>query len=114
MATYDHLPVYKVCYDLILLLFSSNRHMQRDYRYTLGETVNKELITLITNIYKANTRYRKKEILGEARENIETVRLLLRLAMELKQIPMKTFVSASEMIENISRQLTAWERSCKE
>ncbi len=114
MATYDNLPVYKVCYDLILLIFTSGRHMQRDYRFTLGETMKKELIQLMANIYRANCRYQKKELLSRARENLELVRLLLRLSMELKQVPLKTFATANVKIESISKQLTAWEKSCKE
>lgn len=114
MATYDNLPVYKVCYDLILQLFASGRNMQRDYRFTLGETMKKELMLLMANIYRANCRYQKKELLAAARENLEIVRLLLRLSMELKQVPLKTFASANEKIENVGKQLTAWEKSCKE
>ena len=60
MATYDNLPVYKACYSLLLLLFNGARNMQRDYRYTLGETMKNELIALITNIYRANCRIQKK------------------------------------------------------
>lgn len=114
MATYDNLPVYKVCYDLILQLFALTRNMQRDYRFTLGETLNKELIALMTNIYRANCRTQKKSLLNDARENIEVVRLLLRLSMEMKQVPLKHFVAATVKVESISKQLTAWERSCKE
>ncbi len=114
MATYDNLPVYKVCYDLLLLLFQICGNMQRDFRFTLGESMKKELIALMVNIYRANCRRQKKSLIGDARENLEVTRLLLRLAMELKQIPLKHFVTANEMIESISKQLTAWEKSCKE
>jgi hypothetical protein len=113
MATYDNLPVYKACYSLLLLLFNSVRNMQRDYRYTLGESMKNELIALITNIYRANCRIEKKQLLTTARENIEVVRLLLRLSKDLKQFPLKQFVMANEKVESISKQLTAWERSCK-
>ncbi|MCC8146605.1 MAG: four helix bundle protein [Bacteroidales bacterium] len=114
MATYNNLPVYKICYDLILQIFASSRHMQRDYRFTLGETMKVELIALITNIYRANSRYQKKKLIADARENLEVIRLLLRLCMELKQIPLNIFASANEKMESISKQLTAWEKSCKE
>ena len=113
MATYDNLPVYKACYSLLILLFGSARHMQRDYRYTLGETMKNELVALITNIYRANCRMEKKALLATARENIEVVRLLLRLSKDLHQFPLKPFVAANEKIESISKQLTAWEKSCK-
>ncbi|MDR1882784.1 MAG: four helix bundle protein [Prevotella sp.] len=114
MATYDRLPVYKECYDLLLLLFQFCGMMQREYRYTLGEALKKELIALITDIFRANCSYRKKELLAGAREHVEVTRLLIRLCHDLKQLPLKTYALASDRIENISKQLTAWERSCKD
>jgi hypothetical protein len=114
MGTYDHLPVYKECYDLLVSIFTTGRYMQRDYRYTLGESLKKELVSLMTAIYRANCRRAKKELLLQAREHLEVSRLLLRLCYELKQLPLKSFVSSSEKMESIGRQLTAWERSCRE
>ena len=113
MATYDHLPVYKESYDLLVIAFTSCRNMQRDYRYTLGENLKKELLDMVTNIYRANCRYQKMELIAQARENLEIARLLWRLCNELKLVSLKIFVSASEKIENISCQLTAWEKSCE-
>ena len=113
MATFDNLPVYKASYSLFLILFTGLRHMQRDYRYTLGEALKLELIALITNVYRANSREEKKPILQKARENIEVIRLLLRLSYDLKQFPLKEFAQASEKIESVSKQLTAWDKSCK-
>ncbi|GHT77607.1 hypothetical protein AGMMS50262_19060 [Bacteroidia bacterium] len=46
-----------------------------------------------------------------ARENVVVIRLLFRAAHDSKQIGMKQFVSVSEQIESISKQLTAWEKS---
>ncbi|NDV46378.1 four helix bundle protein [Paludibacter sp. 221] len=114
MATYENLPVYKVSYDLLLLLFKSSKHMQRDYRYTLGESMKKELMTLLQNIYRANCATHKKELLATARENVEVIRLQFRLCNDLNQFPLRDFVRANEYIESLSKQLTAWERSVKQ
>jgi hypothetical protein len=85
--------------------------MQRDFRFTLGEAMKKELIALIINVYKANSIYQKRGFISAARENLEVVRLLLRITKELKQVSLSIFISANEMIESISKQLTAWEKS---
>jgi hypothetical protein len=114
MSTYDNLPVFKASYTLLVILFSAIHHMQRDFRYTLGERIKAELLDLVMNIYRANSRTAKKPLLNLARENIEMVRMLLRLAFDLKQFPLKDFALASEKVESISKQLLAWERSCKE
>jgi hypothetical protein len=84
--------------------------MDRDYRHTLGETIKQELVALITNIYRANCRVQKKALISNARENLEVVRLLMRLANDLKQFTLNDFVKANLFVESISKQLVAWEK----
>ena len=48
-----------------------------------------------------------------ARENIEVIRLLIRLIKDLRQINMKKFIAINEKIENVSKQLTGWHKSVK-
>ena len=114
MATYDNLPVYKASYDSLLLLFRSSKNMDRDYRHTLGETLKQELVALMTNIYRANCVVQKKALLITARENLEVVRLLMRLAKDLKQFTLIELVQANVLVESISKQLAAWEKYCVE
>jgi hypothetical protein len=68
---------------------------------------------MIINIYRANSSWEKKEKIQRARENVETIRLLLRLLKDLKQIGLERFVSLNEKIESVSKQLTKWEMSQK-
>ena len=59
--------------------------MQRDYRYTLGETLKRDLITILNAlIYRANANRQKGEIIVEAREKLVAVKLQLRLLHDLK------------------------------
>jgi len=114
MTLYNNLPVYKTSYDLLLNLFKFSNNFSRDYKYTLGESLKKELIDLISNIYFCN-----REIIGRkdkiviAQKNTETIRLYLRLLKDLKQINLKKFIVLNEQIESISKQLTAWKKTCK-
>ncbi len=107
MATYNHLPVYKTSYDLLVELFQVVKNFSRDYKYTLGENFKNEAIDLITNIYRANSSRQKKRLLQSARENVEVIRLYLRLTRDLKQVSLKKFISLNKKIESISKQLTA-------
>ena len=69
---------------------------------------------LILSVYRANSSQEKRyHLLEDARVTLETIRLLLRLTKDLKQIPLEKFVSLSEQIESISKQLSAWQRSAK-
>jgi hypothetical protein len=71
-------------------------------------------MTLILSIYRANSSIEKRYmLLEEARITLETIRLLLRLTRDLRQVPLDPFVSMSTQIESISKQLTAWQSSAK-
>jgi four helix bundle protein len=113
MAQYNTLPVYKASYDLMIVVFEFCRHLTKEYKYTLGEKLKNETLELLMNIYRANSKHDKTQCLQNARENIEVTRLLFRLINDLKLIPIKKFIHANEHIENISKQLTGWQRSVK-
>ncbi len=111
MAYYENLPVYKTAYGLLMQIYRLTGNMGRAYRYTLGERIQNEITELMLNVYRANSVYDKTVHLKKARENIIVVRLLFRIAHESRQVGLKTFVSVSEEIESVSKQLTAWEKS---
>ena len=111
MATYYNLPVYKESYDLLIELFKLTKEFSREYKYTIGETIKNETIQMIVKIYKANSSFNKKEHIGAARENLEIIRLMVRLLKDLKQINVSKFSSLNERIETLSKQLTAWQNA---
>ena len=113
MARYDELPVYKASYDLLVEIFQFTKNFNREFKYTIGESLKKETIELITLIYRANSRKDKFQVLQEARERIEVIRLFIRLLNDLKQISLKKFVFINKQIENVSKQLTGWQKSLK-
>jgi hypothetical protein len=109
MATYDNLPVYKDSYDLLVEIFKFVKTFNREYKYTLGESIKKETINMITGIFRANSSFSKrKENIILARESLELVRLYLRLTKDLNQINLKSFVFLNTIIESVSKQLYSW------
>jgi hypothetical protein len=111
MSTYNQLPVYKVSYDLLVETFKTVKDFNREYKYTLGENIKKETMEMVIDIYRANSSFAKKPYIQKARERIEVIRILFRLAQDLKQFGLKRFVDVNEKIESISKQLSAWEKS---
>ena len=111
MAHYNELPVYKSTYDLLLHIFQLTKEFSREYKYTVGESLKKETIELLTLIYRANARYKKSDILQLAREQIEIIRLLIRVMKDMRQISLKQFVKVNQWVESVSKQLTGWQKS---
>lgn len=103
--------MYKTSYDLLLEIFNFSKNMEREYKYTIGESLKKETVELITNIYRTNSSQEKKVLLQKARENIEVIRLYLRLIKDLKQIDLAKFVRINVLIESISKQLSFWQKA---
>lgn len=113
MATYDNLPVYKASYDLLVELFRFTKDFGREYKYTLGESIKKEVIAMITHIYRANSAIDGRAArIQAARENVEVIKLYLRLLKDLKQISLEKFVFLNMKIESVSKQLFAWQKKC--
>jgi hypothetical protein len=113
LVLFSDLPVYKATYDLLLAIFRFTKDFSKDYKYTVGESIKKETIELLTLIYRANVKRDKNEVLQEARERIEVIRLFIRLMKDMQQISIKQFVQINESVENVSKQLSGWQKSIK-
>ncbi|MBK6912164.1 MAG: four helix bundle protein [Ignavibacteriales bacterium] len=113
MALTEELPIYKATYDLVLVIFSFVKNFNKEYKYTIGESIKKEAIEVVTNVYRANCTQDKTIHLTKARENIEVIRLYIRLLKDLHQINVKQLVFVNVYIENVSKQLTGWQKAQK-
>ena len=111
MGQYNELPVYKTTYDLLLSIFQFTSDLNRAHKYTVSRSLKEDTIELLTLIYRANSKYRKAEILQTAREQLEVMRLFIRLMKDMKQISLGKFVKINVVVENVSKQLTGWQKS---
>lgn len=111
MKLHSDLPVYKATYDLLLAIFRFTKDFGKEYKYTIGESLKKETIALLTLIYRANVSRDKSEILREAREHIEVIRLFIRIMKDLHQMSIPKFTEINIYVENVSKQLSGWQKS---
>lgn len=111
MANYDNLPVFKACYDLLLRIFQLGQHWRRDVRHTLGEEIKKEIIVIQQCIYQANASHQKIASIQSVRVLSVKVKLQLRIAHDLKELSLNQYITTAELVESISKQLFAWEKS---
>jgi hypothetical protein len=112
MALFSELPVYKLGYDLLINLYNSTSGYNREYKYTLGEKIKNEATALLINIYSANksAKQTKPNYIELGRKNIEVLRLLLRISKDLKVLSLKSFVLLNGQVEELSKQLLAWQK----
>ncbi len=111
MAMHDTLPVFKKSYDLLIEIFKMVSGLSREYKYTIGEKLKNESLSLLLYIYKANSSRDKEMPIEKCRESAETVRLLVRILHDLRQISIKRMAALNMLIENINRQLNGWKKA---
>lgn len=111
MALYTNLPVYKIGYDILLDVHKYTNTFVREHKYTLGEKLKEESIQLLISIFKANKTKDNNRLLylDKAREHLELLRLLFRIAKDLDIITTKIYVTLNLKIEEVSKQLTGWQ-----
>ena len=84
--------------------------MQRDFRYTVGETLKKDVIELCLCIYRANASVEKLPQIEAARERMVSIKLMVRVLHDMKQISTKQFALTCERMVSVSKQLAAWQK----
>jgi len=104
--------VNKLGYDLLITIYERTKVFTREYKYTLGEKLKNETLELLLNIYKANKSKNKtrQTHIDAARQNVEVVRLLMRVCKDLKIIGVKGFVVLNTQVEELSKQLSSWQK----
>lgn len=110
MARYHHLPIYNLTYGLLTTLTKALHEFPREYKFTIGQKLQDEVIGLVVLIYRANSLKSKGVVIDEFLERVQVVELLIRLSLDLRILPKKQYATLVEMVESLSRQAQGWKR----
>ena|SRR5438067_324906 len=111
MARFQHLPIYKLTYDILLRTMTATRNFPREYKYTLGQKLKEELIELVVLIFRANSAIGKEQHIASIVERVQAIQLMMRLAHDMKIMPRSHYAALAEMTDNLARQAQGWLRS---
>ncbi|MCP4399489.1 MAG: four helix bundle protein [bacterium] len=114
MARYEHLPIYKAAFDLNVYVEKIVRHFSRYHKYTLGTELRERARCLAQIIRRANNQQgqEKLDVLHELREELEQMKLTVRLCKEVKTFHnFNSFQTVVNQIINISKQNEGWIKS---
>ena len=107
----DQLTLYQKHYDLILYAFPIILKYPRDTRFTLGQQTIDCLIEIARMIAVANKQRERRKTLFDIDLQLEELRLLIRLAKDLKLLPLRQYGLMSERINEVGRLLGGWMKS---
>ena len=111
MAQYQHLPIYKQTYDVLLRTMTATKEFPREYKYTLGQNIKDELVQLVVAIYRANSATDKNQHIQSILERVQTIQLLMRLSHDMKILTRRHYAALSEMTDSLARQAQGWLKS---
>ncbi len=112
MAQTEHLPIYKRTYDLCLYPEQVVHNFSRYHKYALGADLRDGARRALKLVVRANARRDKVPVLLELREELEELKVLLRLSQDVKAFSnFKSFEHAITQVVEIAKQNEGWLKS---
>ena len=114
MAQYQHLPIYKVTYELLQQVTRITKDFPRDYKHSLAIKLREEVVDLVVFIYKANSyRDERAKYVTLILERMQVVELLVRLSKDMRLMSIKQFSETVALTDSVARQAQGWLKTVK-
>ena len=110
---HTELPVYRDTYQLILKVFELTKDFSKEYKYTIGQDMKRDALSLIRSIYRANKHKNRAEHLDVFLDEFELLKLEIRLCVDLKLLPMRKQALLHGLLDRIGKQVTGWRNAAR-
>ncbi len=110
MARSETLKIYISTYTFVQEVFKTTVKFPREYKFCLGDDMNKDALSLLKHIFQANQHQHKRAHLDNFMAAFETVRVELRLCADLKILSVKKQAHLALLMDEIAKQAAAWKK----
>ncbi len=109
----DTLPIIDASYRLYKQLYDINLKLAKQQRYALGSSTEQSLLAMLEQLFLAKhaPKPHKSTYLLRANAQLDTLRLKLRLYLELKLANETRLFQSQAIVDDIGRMLGGWLRS---
>jgi len=104
----QELKVIQDFYDLMLWLIRHTEKFPRHHRYSIGVSIENRVQTVLSTLLRAKYAKDKAVWLSEANIELEVLRFQLRLAKDLRVLPIRSHGFAARSMDSIGRQIGGW------
>ena len=98
-------------YGLALWLVAKTESMPRSHRFTLGERLYSQTLDLVSSLTQATFSRDKSRALESAGERVNSLRILVRLAKDIKLFSFDSYTHATGLLDEIGRMIGGWRKS---
>jgi hypothetical protein len=109
LAHYEHLPIYKGAFDLLIYFEKIVRNFSRYNKYSHGKDLRDLTRKIVSLIVRANNSRDKLPILEEIRICLEELKALIRICKEVQAFPnFNSFQTSINQVIQLSKQNEGW------
>jgi hypothetical protein len=109
----QELKVIADFYDFMLWLIRHTEKFPRHHRYSLGLAMENRLQGILGLLLQSKYSRDKQGPLTQANLELEVLRFQVRLAKDLKALPVKSHGYAAEAMQSIGSQVGGWLKNRK-
>jgi hypothetical protein len=91
----QELTVITKMYDLILWAYNHTSRFPRNYRFVLGERIERNLYNLLETLIAAKYTKNRQRLLEDANLALEVLRFQMRLAKDLQCLKVESYTFAA-------------------
>ena len=112
MAQYEHLPIYKGAFDLLIYFEKIVKNFSRYNKYTHGSDLRNITRQVVMLIVRANNSLDKLPVLEEIRIRLEELKAVIRICKEIEAFPnFNSFQTSINQVIQLAKQNEGWMRS---
>lgn len=105
------LVIFQKVYDLILWIYPLINKFPKKQRFILGQQLENTLLDILRGIIQANQEQNKLGTLKQVSIDLDKLRILYRLAKDLKFMSVRQYQFGAEKINEVGKILGGWTRS---
>ncbi|MBI05868.1 MAG: four helix bundle protein [Rhodospirillaceae bacterium] len=98
-------------YRLLLWIIPTVEKFPRSQRFLLGDRIQGTALDILERLIEATYTKRRLTLLGEANLGVEKLRILFRLAMDLKHLDKQRYEHAARELDQIGRLIGGWRKA---
>lgn len=111
MALSEDLPIFRSSYDLLEKVIDLSKDLPRMLRYTVGERMIDQNLSMLSQVYRANLSTDKRLAITELLVSQRTLLMLLRVVYRQKAISSGRYAELLKLLDAIGKQATAWKNN---
>ena len=108
-----NLPILHKIYDIYKLFYEYSESIPRKDRYCIGQKCENLILDILELVIASiqSLKNEKIKLLNEVSIKLNVLRIIIRLAKDVKALDFKKYLSLQEKINEIGRMLGGWIKS---